>query len=107
MAFKVYVPTTDIGWGGYWDRTSIEKDLKLCLTDGLLPILQKYLSQTDKALEAGCGLGKWVIFLRRMGYQVYGVDSYHQAITNLKKFDNSLPLKVGKVELLPYNKNFF
>ncbi len=99
MAFKAYVPSQkDASWGDYWSKTSIEDNLKNCETDGLLPILTRYLPVKGKIIEAGCGLGKWVIYLRNRGYDVMGTDSFAGAIKALKKFDKSLPVKVDKVE---------
>ena len=100
MAFKNYVPTAQVHWEEYWNRTNIEKNLADCDTDGLLPILEKYLSKNGKILEAGCGLGKWVIFLSRRGYDIEGVDSYPGAIDALKKFDKNLNVSVDSVERL-------
>ena len=99
MAFKSYVPSkSDVSWSNYWSQTSIEDNLKSCETDGLLPILTKYLPAKGKILEAGCGLGKWVIYLGRKGYDIVGTDSFEGAVEALKKYDKDLPVKVDKVE---------
>lgn len=100
MAFKNYVPTSQVHWEEYWNRTNIENNLADCDTDGLLPILDKYLPKKGKILEAGCGLGKWVIYLSRKGYDILGIDSYKGAVDLLKKYDNKLQVEVGSVEKL-------
>lgn len=100
MAFKNYVPTAQVHWEEYWNRTNIEKNLVDCDTDGLLPILEKYLPKKGKILEAGCGLGKWVIYLSKRGHDIWGVDSYKGAIDVLKKFDKKLQVSVDSVEKL-------
>lgn len=103
MAFKVYVPAQESTvWDNYWNRLSIESNLKNCESDGLLPILEKYLPRDGKILEAGCGLGKWVIFLKRLGYNVQGIDSYQKAVAALKQFDNTLEVSVDNVESLSF-----
>lgn len=108
MAFKVYVPTPrDASWRDYWSKISIEDNLKNCDTDGLLPVLLKYLPKKGKTIEAGCGLGKWIIFLRRRGYNICGTDSFAPAIQALKKYDSKLPVKVDKVENSAYPDNSF
>ncbi len=48
-------------------------------------------------VEAGCGLGKWVIFLSNRGYDISGIDSYPKAVTLLKKYDLKLKVKVDDV----------
>lgn len=98
MAFKVFVPSKEeAGWGDYWSQTSIKENLENCATDGLLPILAEYLPKKGKILEAGCGLGKWVIYLTGRGYNITGTDSYKGAIESLKKYDPKLPVKVDDV----------
>lgn len=106
MAFKVYVPQShENEWGSYWRKTDINKNLKDCNTDGLLSVLTRYLPTKGKILEAGCGLGKWVIFLKRRGYDICGVDSYVGVIKALKSYDKKLPVGVGSVEKLPFLNN--
>ena len=106
MAFKSFVPSQkDASWGDYWSKTSIEENLKNCETDGLLPILKNYLH--GRIIEAGCGLGKWVIYLSRAGYDIVGTDSFGGAIEALKKYDKKLQVKVDKVEESSYPDSSF
>lgn len=107
MAFKSYVPTPQGHWEEYWDKTTIEKNLIDCDTDGLLPVFQRYLTKDQKILEAGCGLGKWVIYFSKRGYDIFGVDSYLKAIQALKKYDSTLKVSQDKVEKLSFTDNFF
>lgn len=103
MAFKNYVPKAgDAAWGDYWKNLQVGDDVKNCETDGLLPILQKYVPKTGRTLEAGCGLGKWLIFLKKQGFNIEGIDFYAGVIKAIKKYDPSLKVSVGDVENLPY-----
>lgn len=106
MAFKNTVPQkTDASWGDYWQHLHVGDDVKNCETDGLLPILQKYVSKTGRTLEAGCGLGKWLIFLKKQGFNIEGIDFYDGVIKAIKKYDPSLKVSVGDVEKLPYSND--
>ena len=108
MAFKYFVPKKEnTDWSGYWDNTSIEKNLIDCDTDGLLPIFQRYLNKSQKILEAGCGLGKWVIYFSKRDYDIFGVDSYKVAIDVLRKYDKRLRVDVDFVEKLKIPDNSF
>ncbi len=83
----------------------MEENLKNCETDGLLPILTKYLPKDGKILEAGCGLGKWVVFLKSKGFDISGVDSYPDVIKAAKKYDKNLPVSVDNVAKLSLKSN--
>lgn len=106
MAFKYLLSSKEDGdWGSYWDKISVTDHLKNCNTDGLLPYFKKYLSKKSKILEAGCGLGKWVIFWRKRGYDIFGVDSHIPTIKALKNYDKTLSVTVGNVEKLDFSDN--
>lgn len=106
MAFKLCISKKeDNNWVDYWKRSSMEKNLKNCETDGLLPVLLKYLPKGGRILEAGCGLGKWVVFLRRRGYNITGVDSYPKVVRQAKKFDKDLPIRVDNIAALSLPNN--
>jgi ubiquinone/menaquinone biosynthesis C-methylase UbiE len=66
-----------------------------------------YLPIKGKILEAGCGLGRWVIFLKQHGYDITGIDNSELAITKLKDFDNSLQVESGEVLDIHYPDNYF
>jgi len=66
-----------------------------------------YLPVNGKILEAGCGLGRWVIFLKQHGYDIVGIDSNELAIAKLKDFDESLQVESGEVLGIHYPDNYF
>lgn len=106
MAFKFYIPKKeDSNWADYWKRTDMAENLRNCETDGLLPILVKFLPKDGKILEAGCGLGKWVVFLRKKGYDISGIDSYPEVVKQARKFDKDLPITVDNVAKLSLKDN--
>lgn len=106
MAFKNNVPQkNDAAWGDYWKNLKVGDDVENCETDGLLPIFAKYLPKNGRILEAGCGLGKWNIFLKKRGIDIEGVDFYEEGIKKIKKYDPKLKVYVGDVEHLPIKEN--
>lgn len=107
MSFKQFIPDITNEWDSYWKRTSIRKELALTETDGLRPIFQKHLKKKGKILEAGCGLGKWVISLSKSGYQIQGVDNNKYAIEKIKKYFPQAKVKVADVKKLPFQDEEF
>ena len=60
-------------------------------------LFRSYISKGDKILEAGCGLGQWVIFLKHYGYNIIGIDTNEFAISSIKEFDDSLQVELREV----------
>lgn len=92
MSYKQFVPDTSEDWDTYWSQTSISKELSIVKTDGLQPIFNKYLDKSGVHVEAGCGLGKWVLDLKDKGYNILGLDNYVKGLRQLKAFDRQLKL---------------
>jgi SAM-dependent methyltransferase len=55
-------------------------------------IFQKYLPREGKILEAGCGLGQFVLALCAHGYNCIGIDFAYKTIRNLKKYFPDIPV---------------
>jgi len=96
-------------WKNYWEPKSVQDEL-----DFLERFLQvktdayiEYTPHGGKILEAGCGLGRFVIFLRKRGYNAMGIDRTIEALSSSKRFDSSLPLTQGDVLSLPFPDNSF
>lgn len=95
-------------WHSMWTQRSIETELESCLLE--LPARELFISYIPKggrALEAGCGLGKWVIYLKRLGYDIVGIDNNELAISKLKDYDRSLQVELGDVLDIHYPDSSF
>ena len=61
-----------------------------------------------KILEGGCGVGKYVIAYRRLGYDIVGVDFSSETIKRLKnEVDKDLPVYEADITALPFEDNTF
>lgn len=105
MSYKQYVPDTSEDWDTYWSQRSIDEELQIVKTDGLHPIFSKYVDKSGINIEAGCGLGKWVINLNNSGYCIFGLDTYHKGLKKLKTYNQELNLQTGDVNHLPLKTN--
>jgi SAM-dependent methyltransferase len=102
---KFYPPGVDPS--EYWDRKyetdGVQRDDPEEYRKQLFyPLLTKYLEKGKKYLDAGCGLGGWLAFLRARGYDIVGIDRSRKAIALAKRMDPTLPAKVGDVCHLPF-----
>lgn len=105
MSYKQYVPDTSESWDTYWSQTSIVQELEIVKTDGLQPIFKKYLKKNGLNVEAGCGLGKWVLALRSKGYRIIGIDTYVKGLKLLKSHQADLELAGSDVAALGFKDN--
>jgi SAM-dependent methyltransferase len=88
-----------------WDSHLIEDEVSVCQQRNIIDYLFRYLPKDELILEAGCGLGAWVIYLRENGYNIEGIDHDEKVISRLKEYDPTLPLKSGGILNLPYPDN--
>lgn len=70
-------------------------------------IFPAYLPQKGRILEAGCGLGQFVIALRARGYEVEGVDYGRQTIEFIHHQFPELPVRLGDVTRLDVRDGFY
>jgi len=61
----------------------------------------------DRQLEAGCGLGRWVIYLTRQGFDITGVDIAGEGIEELRQRFPEVKADIADLKALPYADNTF
>lgn len=100
--------STRQAWETIWDSASVERELQELVYPRAQKALKIYtdtLSKDGVHLEAGSGLGAIVITLRKMGYNVMGLDYAENALHTSHAYDATLPLLVGDVHSLPHAAN--
>ncbi|MEO8601004.1 MAG: class I SAM-dependent methyltransferase [bacterium] len=76
--------------------TTDECDRKL-----ITPRLLEYLPRDGLIVDAGCGTAKWVIFLRRLGYRVVGIDISLEASRRARRAAPDTPIVVADAQRTP------
>jgi SAM-dependent methyltransferase len=111
VAYKLFIPAnadiSDESLGQSWIGEGIEEQIDLCRFQTIEPVFRKYLSGDGRVLEAGCGLGRWVFYLKRMGYDVSGIEFSRTALDAIRAFDANAPIGFGDVLKLDYPDNHF
>ncbi|MCL5774478.1 MAG: class I SAM-dependent methyltransferase, partial [Firmicutes bacterium] len=102
QADKVFDP-----WNEEWEQYSVERTLQWIENHEHNRFYEKYMEPSKKVLEAGCGLGRLVIYYRRKGYQITGIDKSETAIEKIHKFDPLIPVESGDLRALPYKDSSF
>jgi SAM-dependent methyltransferase len=95
-------------WDSMWTGRTIEHELEQCdMEVTRRDLLLSYLPKEGKILDAGCGFGKLVIYLKRRGYNITGIDNNELAVAKLKEFDKSLQVELGDILNIHYPDNSF
>lgn len=91
----------------FWYRNaeSIEMQAELCNYETTLDVVRDSLPRDGPIVEAGCGLARWVIYLRRAGFAVVGLDLSLMALVRARAAVPDLPLCAGDVLQLPVRDN--
>jgi len=85
-------------WDGMWTTRTIEQELEACdLETPARDLFLAYIPKGGRVIDGGCGFGKWVIYLKRRGYNIVGIDNNEIAIAKLKDFDSSLQVELGDI----------
>jgi SAM-dependent methyltransferase len=88
-----------------WDKHTVAEEVAACSQRNIRDTFLKYLPKNEPILEAGCGLGAWVVFLSKKGYDIAGIDNNKTVIDQLKAWDPSLKVSHGDIRKLPYAGN--
>lgn len=88
-----------------WDRHTIAEEVAACSRRNIVDAFLNHLPKDEAVLEAGCGLGAWVIFLSERGYDIAGIDNNDAVIEALKAWSPSLKVRQGDIRKLPYGDN--
>jgi SAM-dependent methyltransferase len=102
MSFAYY--TVDVGIDAsqiFWSHDSVDDHIGLCDYETTLPVFLAQLPKDGVILDAGCGLARWVFYLRQRGYPVIGTDCAHAALAQAMHSRRTAPLFASDTLRLP------
>lgn len=96
-------------WEAFWEGFSPISEIQSWDFYGGRQWITKYVPRFGKVIEAGCGLGKYVFYLRRFGIDIIGLDFSQATIEKLNNFksviDPEAQFLIGNVKQLPFDDN--
>ncbi|MFI5250871.1 MAG: class I SAM-dependent methyltransferase [Bacteroidota bacterium] len=93
--------------GQSWSGDTVKESIALCPHQLIEPYFLKYLPRKGKILEAGCGLGRWVFYLRSLGYDIIGIDLASEALRIVKAYDPQAPIYAENILHTAYPEKSF
>ena len=103
MSFNNFLKFYEIGYKGFFNYRRVLRFNKIinCIEE----CRKKYSSM--RVLDAGCGTGAYSIFLRRLGYDVVGIDIDENKMCVGRNFREPADLRQGSVLQMPFSGNEF
>jgi SAM-dependent methyltransferase len=72
-------------WTEHWGRHSVEELLAIARRSPLTALVTRALPTRGLVLEAGCGLGQYVLLLRERGWRAVGADWSTEALAACRR----------------------
>jgi len=94
-------------WEAHWEADDFERHWA---ARAKYPELQKVLATLaprSLVLEAGCGLGRWVVALSEQGHRVVGIDYAWAAVSGLRRHWPTVKVASADVGVLPFRSGAF
>ncbi len=104
MSCKVYLlgSQSSIEWSqAVWRVEAGAVPLHECTQELLHEPLLRYLPKDGIIADAGCGSGKWLIYLQRLGYRMVGIEMSHEAGVIAKTHQNDARVVQADVRAVP------
>ncbi len=96
-------------WESFWKGMSPDSEIRMWDYYGGRPWVLKYTPRFGEVIEAGCGLGRYVFYLSKLGINIYGLDFSEPVINNLNKWQKEHKVDTtfcaGDVTKLPHGDN--
>lgn len=90
-----------------WDKNDINNLLASCKTDGIYTYIKKYIPKDAPVLESGCGLGRYVRFLKDRGWDTVGLEINNKAVKEVNNYWPDLKIICGDSANSPFKANYF
>ncbi len=85
----------------FWSEDSVDEHVELCRYETTAPVFLAQLPRDGVILDAGCGLARWVFFLRERGFRVIGADYAHAPLARAVQYQHAVPLLAADTLRLP------
>ena len=109
MALKMYAEEAPDSnhWDHHWAEEDFDTQEAIIPGSLVASLVEKYLPSSGLVLEAGCGIGQWVRYLRQQGAEAIGIDFSVAALRKGKMREFGLPVLVADVTHMPFGDRTF
>ncbi len=94
--YKMYHPAEQVTaldtHGQSWRGEAVQENIDLCQYQLIEPVFRTYLPKTGRILESGSGIGRWVFYLLKLGYDIIGIDIAEDVFRIVREYDPNAPI---------------
>src|SRR5262249_55402251 len=90
-----------------WSAEDLEHRIATCEWDGVRPYIFKYFSKRNSILEAGCGDGRWVKYLKSFGWDIIGLEFSKETVNMVREIWPDVEIIEGDAACSPFEENQF
>jgi SAM-dependent methyltransferase len=90
-----------------WELQNLEAQIANCPRYALFPVFERILQPGDRILESGCGIGRWVLFFHRRGYDIVGIDWSPTTVDLLRSYDPTVQVLVDDARSSQFGDSSF
>lgn len=104
MSFKLYLhgTFTPVEWSqAAWRLEGASVPTHDCAHKFVHHLMLEHLPRDGVIVDAGCGSGKWPLYLGGLGYRVVGIDVCHEALALARAAGPALDLALGDLLKIP------
>lgn len=96
-------------WDSFWQGITPESEIQMKDFYGGRPWILKHTPRFGRVVEAGCGLGRYVFYLSRLGVDIEGLDFHEPTVNYLLNWTRehgfACTFRTGDVLNLPYESD--
>lgn len=110
--FKMYLNNfygqSPAAWDNNWHGSNIDDAIIFASYNNPYKVdFDRYCKPGKKIIEAGCGLGAFVVSYAKKGCDIVGVDFAQDTISYLKSRFKGFPVEYASLEKIPYPNDYF
>jgi SAM-dependent methyltransferase len=94
-------------WAEHWRRfDAIRYDAAALRWDGILDLVDARI-RTGRMLEAGCGLGRYLLYIHGRGGDAVGIDFASESLARVRQHQPAARVVAGDLSRLPFSGQTF
>ena len=80
-----------------WNKEEADALVRSCEEDDVYKLIQRYIPIGSRVLESGCGLARYVRFLKDRGWHPVGLEYAAETVSTVREIWPDLDIECGEI----------